>query len=129
MNTALLFPGQGSQRPQMLHDLVNHPSVDETLSEASVALGFSMSELWTPSMHCSRPYRFSWRSSLPELLRHAHFREVAFRLWPSLVFRLERSPQPLLPKRSRFLMRSSSYAHERNRWSGCIQPAMGCQPS
>lgn len=45
MNTALLFPGQGSQRPQMLHDLVNHPSVDETLSEASVALGFDVQTL------------------------------------------------------------------------------------
>jgi len=40
MNTTLLFPGQGSQGPQMLHDLVTHPSVDETLSEASHALGF-----------------------------------------------------------------------------------------
>lgn len=40
MNTALLFPGQGSQRPQMLHDLVNHPSVEDTFSEASSALGF-----------------------------------------------------------------------------------------
>jgi hypothetical protein len=123
MNTALLFPGQGSQRPQMLHDLVNHPSV-ETLSEASVALGFDVRTLdFVDALQSTVSVQ------LPELPRHAHFREVAFRLWPSLVFRLEPSPQPLLPKRSRFLMRSSSYAHERNRWSGCIQPAMGCQPS
>jgi malonate decarboxylase epsilon subunit len=45
MNTALLFPGQGSQRPQMLHDLVRHPSVDETLSEASGILGFDVRTL------------------------------------------------------------------------------------
>lgn len=45
MNTALLFPGQGSQRPQMLHDLVNDPSVDDTLSEASSVLGFDVQTL------------------------------------------------------------------------------------
>jgi malonate decarboxylase epsilon subunit len=39
MNTGLLFPGQGSQRPQMLHDLVQHPAVDETLAEISEVLG------------------------------------------------------------------------------------------
>jgi malonate decarboxylase epsilon subunit len=39
MNTGLLFPGQGSQRPQMLHDLVRHPAVDETLAEISEVLG------------------------------------------------------------------------------------------
>src|SRR5580692_1051900 len=39
MNTGLLFPGQGSQRSQMLHDLVLHPAVDETLAEISEALG------------------------------------------------------------------------------------------
>jgi malonate decarboxylase epsilon subunit len=39
MNTGLLFPGQGSQRPQMLHDLVEHPVVDETLAEISEVLG------------------------------------------------------------------------------------------
>jgi malonate decarboxylase epsilon subunit len=33
MNTGLLFPGHGSQQPQMLHDLVRHPAVDDTLSE------------------------------------------------------------------------------------------------
>ena len=40
MNSALLFPGQGSQQPQMLHHLVHHPAVHETLSEAGDALGF-----------------------------------------------------------------------------------------
>jgi malonate decarboxylase epsilon subunit len=45
MNTAFLFPGQGSQRPQMLHDLVRHPSVDDTLSEASGILGFDVRTL------------------------------------------------------------------------------------
>ena len=39
MNTGLLFPGQGSQRPQMLHNLVRHPAVDETLAEISEVLG------------------------------------------------------------------------------------------
>jgi malonate decarboxylase epsilon subunit len=39
MNTGLLFPGQGSQRPQMLHDLVQHPAVDETLAEISEVVG------------------------------------------------------------------------------------------
>jgi malonate decarboxylase epsilon subunit len=39
MNTGLLFPGQGSQRPQMFHDLVQHPVVDETLAEISEVLG------------------------------------------------------------------------------------------
>jgi malonate decarboxylase epsilon subunit len=45
MNTALLFPGQGSQQPQMLHNLVRHPSVDDTLSEASGILGFDVRTL------------------------------------------------------------------------------------
>jgi len=40
MNSALLFPGQGSQQPQMLHHLGHHPAVHETLSEAGDALGF-----------------------------------------------------------------------------------------
>jgi malonate decarboxylase epsilon subunit len=38
MKTGLLFPGQGSQKPQMLHDLVRDPAVEETLSEVSAAL-------------------------------------------------------------------------------------------
>jgi malonate decarboxylase epsilon subunit len=47
MNTAILFPGQGSQRPQMLHELVRHPAVAETLSEVSEALGFDVRTLDT----------------------------------------------------------------------------------
>jgi malonate decarboxylase epsilon subunit len=42
MNTGLLFPGQGSQRPQMLHDLIQHPVVDETLAEISEVLGLDI---------------------------------------------------------------------------------------
>jgi malonate decarboxylase epsilon subunit len=38
VNTALLFPGQGAQKPGMLHALVNHPAVCETLDEISEAL-------------------------------------------------------------------------------------------
>jgi malonate decarboxylase epsilon subunit len=38
MKTCLLFPGQGSQKPQMLHDLIRNPAVEETLSEVSAAL-------------------------------------------------------------------------------------------
>jgi malonate decarboxylase epsilon subunit len=39
MNTALLFPGQGSQKPAMLHDLVRHRAVEESLREMSDILG------------------------------------------------------------------------------------------
>ncbi len=42
MKTAILFPGQGSQKPQMLHELVRHPAVDETLSEVSEVLGLDV---------------------------------------------------------------------------------------
>jgi malonate decarboxylase epsilon subunit len=45
MNTGLLFPGQGSQRPQMLHDLVQHPVIDETLAEISEVLGVDVRTL------------------------------------------------------------------------------------
>jgi malonate decarboxylase epsilon subunit len=45
MNTGLLFPGQGSQRPQMLHDLIQHPVVDETLAEISEVLGLNVRTL------------------------------------------------------------------------------------
>jgi malonate decarboxylase epsilon subunit len=47
MKTGLLFPGQGSQQPQMLHDLVRHPAVDETLSEVSDVLGVDVRTLDT----------------------------------------------------------------------------------
>ena len=39
MNTGLLFPGQGSQKPGMLHDLVRHRAVEESLQEMSDILG------------------------------------------------------------------------------------------
>src|SRR5277367_4756809 len=48
MKTGLLFPGQGSQQPQMLHDLVRHPAVDETLSEISEVLELDVQTLDTP---------------------------------------------------------------------------------
>jgi malonate decarboxylase epsilon subunit len=39
MSIALVFPGQGSQAPGMLHELPVHLSVRQTLDEASTALG------------------------------------------------------------------------------------------
>src|SRR5258708_30811385 len=45
MNTGLLFPGQGSQRPQMLHDLIRHPVIDDTLAEISEVLGVDVRTL------------------------------------------------------------------------------------
>jgi malonate decarboxylase epsilon subunit len=49
MKTGLLFPGQGSQNLQMLHDLVRHPAVDETLSEISEVLEVDVRTLDTPA--------------------------------------------------------------------------------
>jgi malonyl CoA-acyl carrier protein transacylase len=34
LNTAFLFPGQGAQKPGMLHELIDHPAVE--LSERYV---------------------------------------------------------------------------------------------
>src|ERR1700677_2784942 len=48
MKTGILFPGQGSQQPGMLHDLVRHPAVDETLSEVSAVLDLDVRKLDTP---------------------------------------------------------------------------------
>jgi malonate decarboxylase epsilon subunit len=48
MKTGLLFPGQGSQQTQMLHDLVCHPAVNETLSEASAVLDLDVRTLDSP---------------------------------------------------------------------------------
>jgi malonate decarboxylase epsilon subunit len=48
MKTGLLFPGQGSQKPEMLHNLVRHPAVDETLSEISEVLELDVRTLDTP---------------------------------------------------------------------------------
>jgi malonate decarboxylase epsilon subunit len=38
MSIAFLFPGQGSQFPGMLHQLLDHPEVDRTLAEVSSVL-------------------------------------------------------------------------------------------
>ena len=38
MNTAFLFPGQGAQKPAMLHELVDDPAVELTLDEISDVL-------------------------------------------------------------------------------------------
>src|ERR1700677_4133486 len=48
MKTVILFPGQGSQKPQMLHELVRHAIVDEPLSKASAALSLEVRPLDTP---------------------------------------------------------------------------------
>ena len=42
MPTLLTFPGQGAQRPGMLHALPDHPAVARTLAEASEVLGASI---------------------------------------------------------------------------------------
>jgi malonate decarboxylase epsilon subunit len=39
MSIAFLFPGQGSQFPGMLHQLLDHPEVERTLDEISSVLG------------------------------------------------------------------------------------------
>jgi malonate decarboxylase epsilon subunit len=38
VSLAFVFPGQGVQYPGMLHDLLDHPAVDQTLDEVSDAL-------------------------------------------------------------------------------------------
>ena len=38
MSVAFIFPGQGSQSPGMLHELLNHPAVVRTLDEVSQVL-------------------------------------------------------------------------------------------
>jgi malonate decarboxylase epsilon subunit len=42
MSVALLFPGQGSQTPGMLHHLPDHPAIRQTLEEASATLGYDV---------------------------------------------------------------------------------------
>lgn len=42
MPSLLTFPGQGAQRPGMLHTLPDHPAVGRTLAEASDVLGADM---------------------------------------------------------------------------------------
>jgi malonate decarboxylase epsilon subunit len=45
MRTALLFPGQGAQRPGFLRRLASYPAVSATLEEAAQVLGCNPSEL------------------------------------------------------------------------------------
>jgi malonate decarboxylase epsilon subunit len=45
MRTALLFPGQGAQRPGFLRRLASHPAVNATLEEAVQVLGYDPSGL------------------------------------------------------------------------------------
>src|SRR5580704_13413619 len=48
MSVALLFPGQGSQTPDMLDRLPDHPAVQQTLEEVSAELGYDVGTLDSP---------------------------------------------------------------------------------
>jgi malonate decarboxylase epsilon subunit len=48
MSVALLFPGQGSQTPDMLDRLPDHPAVRQTLEEVSAELGYDVLTLDSP---------------------------------------------------------------------------------
>jgi malonate decarboxylase epsilon subunit len=48
MSVAFLFPGQGSQRPGMLHDLPDHPIVHGMITHATEVLGRDVLDLDTP---------------------------------------------------------------------------------
>jgi malonate decarboxylase epsilon subunit len=48
MSVALLFPGQGSQTPDMLDRLPDHPAVQQTLEEVSAELGYDVLTLDSP---------------------------------------------------------------------------------
>ncbi len=48
MSAALLFPGQGSQTPGMLHQLPDHPAVHQTLEEVSTELDYDVRTLDSP---------------------------------------------------------------------------------
>ena len=45
MSVAFLFPGQGSQRPDMLHDLPEHPVARDMVSRATGVLGCDVLDL------------------------------------------------------------------------------------
>jgi malonate decarboxylase epsilon subunit len=49
MSVAFLFPGQGSQVPDMLHALPDHPSIARTLDEVTEALGENVLQLDSPA--------------------------------------------------------------------------------
>jgi malonate decarboxylase epsilon subunit len=48
MSVAFLFPGQGSQRPGMLHDLPDHPIARDMITHATEVLGRDVLDLDTP---------------------------------------------------------------------------------
>lgn len=48
MSVALLFPGQGSQTPDMLDRLPDHPAVRQTLDDVSAELGYDARTLDSP---------------------------------------------------------------------------------
>ncbi|HYZ74293.1 MAG TPA: malonate decarboxylase subunit epsilon [Chthoniobacterales bacterium] len=57
---ALLFPGQGSQTPGMLHRLPDHPAVRQTLEEVSTELRYDVLTLDTPeALHSTVPVQLS----------------------------------------------------------------------
>jgi malonate decarboxylase epsilon subunit len=45
VNAAFLFPGQGSQKPEMLHNLIPHQATEEVLQQMSETLGFDVRSL------------------------------------------------------------------------------------
>ena len=66
MSVAFLFPGQGSQRPGMLHDLPEHPVARDMISRAAGVLGCDVLDLDTP-MLSARPSPLSSLCSSPAL--------------------------------------------------------------
>ena len=45
VNAAFLFPGQGSQKPEMLHNLIPHQATEEVLQQMSETLGLDVRNL------------------------------------------------------------------------------------